>query len=730
MPSMKNKNGYESQGLMRRFLKKTSSFRSLGGDSSVNDSGSFIGSSGSFIGRVRSNEGRKWRPRKNQFQLLDGDDDDNSLPGDFQENDSSAWNVQPVVSQSESELGDYRREIMFEKKATALKKTPIMTNKKRELSPLKPPGKDSSSKNPLQKMRRTANKYQQLSFSPSEDTFSAPTTDPFGFETIEKSNSATSDPTDFFSKEQTSKLTMGNLEKMNSVPNMSSPAVKGAEEKTAKERKFYQFTVDEDKTSTVVESSIKLPADYPGGEYSIDELSCDETSQGTRIQRKEKREPNEISVTSSHSRTHANEVKEFDAFFTEMDQGKNEENKFDDFFPPSDKDEFFPSFGGKKELQRVAPPTPGTDISSSFGGDKYFDVRNNSSNTVGQSSNKSLAYSISPVHQKKTPVVRQPLSSKNSRRSSSRRSSLRKSNEWFAPKNNKSQFDFDDFPPPPSASMKKRYSSVGSSKMQAPPADPFDSTSNDKFSAKENVASKANKYDAMNKAFSTLSKHRPSLQKEERIVVRNAFDENDLDEATDAFDEVGNWEKPAPTTIGKGVRVQDRTFALNRARIARQSYESQSRPSKNKYIDDDYDVDVRSVASGFEVAPRRSMSKPLGLPSNAIMASMLFQTKQYGIDQNDVAAKINAIEKENSRQRKVRHSQGGIPDAVNTDDDYMTTVSSFSDTTSAYMQEAWKKSSSDFMNNYTSARALDMDYRRAPVRTRPESRPQRILYEA
>lgn len=761
-----------SPGLMRRFLKKGASFRSLGGGESSNDSSS-------SFGRFGNSEKKKWRPRKNQFELLDGDDDE-SLSAAFNEEDSFSWNIQPVVSASESDLGECRRGIMFEQKATPLKKSPVKSIK-RGLSPLKPPcndtsairGPSSSTMKPPQKIQRNDIEWSASlqqddlriiqsngTSTTADETMFNSSTDSFGFQIPEKNtisshieqssksqkvfplsshNSVVSDPTDFFSKEQASKLTSGNLAKMDSAPNTTTSAATGME-KLVKERKFYQFAVDEDKTSTVIESTIQLPADYPCGDYSIDdatEISCGETSQGTRIQprsvasqRKLKQtESNDLLPSSSHSRKHANEVKEFDAFFpNDAAIEKGAEKKFDEFFPTKsmDNDGFFPEYGGAKESQNATPPTPGTDLSS-FGGD-YFDPRHNSSNTVGQASSKSLAYSVSPVNQHmRSPSfvrqnIRQPLSSKNSRLSSGR-----KSNEWFAPKTGReheAQFEFDSFPAPPSASKKKRHSSIGSSNFQAPPADPFESPSR-KYGAKENFSESGNRQRPVSGGWG-MNQNKQHRQSFERPLQKNAYDDIDSDEDDDIFDEVGNWERPKPTSIGNGVQVQNRTFAINRARISRYSNESYNRPSRNRYIDDDYDDDARSVASGFEIA-----KKPMGLPSNAIMASMLFQTQQYDIDQNDVAAKIDAIERENSRHRKVRTSQGGIPDAVNTDDDYMTTVSSFSDATSAYLQEAWRKPSTDLMNHFTSARALDMEYRRLPVRTqRVEPKPQRVLYEA
>ena len=743
MPSLKRQTSYESSpGPLRRFLKKGARFRSLGGGESLNDDSSF-----SSFGRFANSEKKKWRPPKNQFELLEGDEDDESCLSSAFAQDEYSWNIAHVVSSSESDPGELKRGISFEQKDTALKNTPVKLRcGKRGLSPLKPPSNDTaaiapsnSAKKPPQKMQKNEIEWSgsmmqqdELKFSRSnttattgDETLLTLSTDSFGFTLPGKSqqtfplsshNSVVSDRSDFFSRKQTSKLTRDSLAKMDSTPVTTASTATGME-KLVKERKFYQFAIDEDKTSTVVESTIQLPADYPGGDYSIDDattFSCGETSQGTRIQQRsvasqrklKQTQSNDILASSSHSRKHAEEVKEFDAFFpSDMAIEKGANKQFDEFFPE--------------------PPTPGTDLSSFGFGEDYFDPRHTSANTVGQASSKSLAYSVSPVHQTKSFVgqnIRRPLSSKNSRASIGK-----KSNDWYAPKTireREPQFKFDDFPAPPSTFKSKRnsYSSIASSNFQAPPADPFKSSPR-KFGSKENFALKGDRHQALNGGYGANKQNQRSHG---RPLQKNVYDGSDSDEDDDTFDEVGNWEKPRPTSIGNGVTIQDRTFAINRHRISRHSNESYNRSSRNRYVDDDYDDDARSVASGFEVS-----KKPMGLPSNAIMASMLFQTQQYDIDQNDVAAKINAIERENSRHKKVRTSQGGIPDAVNTDDDYMTTVSSFSDATSAYLQESWRKPSNDLMNHFTSARALDMGYGRLPQRQRVvEQRPQRVLYEA
>ena len=804
MPSVMKKNDYESKGFVRRLMEKGASFKSLGGES-LNDS--FNSSS---FGRFRKSDGIKWRPRKNQFELLDCNDDD-SLSAAFQHDSPSSWNIQNTISSAESETGEYRRDIMFEEKVTALKKTSIKkknTERKRELSPIKPPCKDTTTiraptsftKNTPQKKQRQYNdrnnneeEGRTISSSGFADTVGNDlfSTDPFGFainhnvkkhptvshhiENTSSSsrkqphssyNSVASDPTDFFSKERATKLTTGNLAKMestfNSIP--KNPASDGIET-LVKERKFYQFAIDEDKESTVVESIIKLPADYPGGDYSIDDstaISCDETSQGTRIQshsvasqqrhqsiNHEFESVQDILPNSSHSRKHAEEVKEFDSFFpTDVDNTKGRGEIKDPFFPSSgEKDGFFPDFT-EKETHHIVPASE-SDISS-FGGDRYFDSRRSQ-----QASSKSLAYSISPVHNNFVPPQngRQPLSLKKSQSDSGRKNmpfqastvhtkTNKNNSEWFVTQNfreSEDHFQFTENLVRPSSTVKKRHSSISSSNFQPPPADPFDSIPS-KVSAKENFHAGVNRNKVDDDNAWGIGRNKPaqqSLGRGEFPMIKNLCDDDfDSGEDDDSFDDIDHWERPvgAPkTSIGRAVIAsQNRTNAINRTRFPRRSHDSYNRPSRNQYLDD-YDDDARST-SGFSVGKvsrpsAGSRMKPLALPSNAIMASMLFQT-QHDIDQNDVQEKINAFEQENSRQRKIRNSQGGIPDAVNMDDDYMTTISSFSEGTSAYLQENWRKPSRDLLNHFTSARALDMEYRRLPVRRPIQTDRQQGLYEA
>uniref|UniRef100_A0A7S4EI72 Uncharacterized protein n=1 Tax=Pseudo-nitzschia australis TaxID=44445 RepID=A0A7S4EI72_9STRA len=852
MPSLiKAKSSKESKGFVRRMLKKGTSFKSLNngnGESLIN------GSSGSHsFGKLTGNEGSKWRPRHNPFERLDGDEDDDSLSAAFQleKSYSSSWGIDNISTypSTESESGDYRRDIMFEKKATALiQRTPSKNKdnsdgRKREFSPIKPPGKDTSTirgsnfaKNtPLKKQKEelewaNSDDSNNIHFSDNtaniagEDPFFSTTggssaTDSFGFQinsndgrsneniTIkspfisrygEKSlnchqtpslstknprssyNTVVSDPTDFFSKEQTTKLTMSNLAKMDSSINNTNDITANKDstmdgmERMVKERKFYQFTIDEDKASTVVESTFQLPADYRYGDksYSMDddetEFSCSQTSQGTRIQQRSKTKENTTNTsgtiddflsTPSPTKKKNVKVKEFDVLFQNNNNHENHKGKeFDAFSPHSTKkDDLFPNFAGNHQQEDRHKLATESDISSSWG-DAYFERSYKSSNEFGgasqtehdrhkelhmqqastrslsshQVSVKSLVYSPSPVHNKSAGIPqngRQPLTLKNTQFSGGNNhafTSAKKAgqgSDWFRSESTRerdTKFQFDDFAT--QSPSKARNCSIGSSNIQLPPSDHFDSLPME-ASAKENLAIKSNRHEG-------FDGDRRAHQKIQFPLRKN--DENDEDDDDDdSFDDIGSWENPP--SFGNGIsRSQRRNSNNNRPHISRND-NTYSRPSRNQYINDNYVDDDNRSADGFSVgkkvsrpsrSPAGSYAKPLALPSNAIVASMLFRT-HYDIDQNDVEEKINKLEEEESKQKEIRHLYGDIPDAVHADADYMTTVSSFSDATSAYLHDSWRKPCRDLVSHFSNARALDMDYRPS-VRRLPTRQASRV----
>jgi hypothetical protein len=137
------------------------------------------------------------------------------------------------------------------------------------------------------------------------------------------------------------------------------------------------------------------------------------------------------------------------------------------------------------------------------------------------------------------------------------------------------------------------------------------------------------------------------------------------------------------------------------------------------------EIDNKSIASYGNVSATESYTKPLGLPSNAIMASMLFRT-HYNIDQQDVDEKIKAKEEENTKDKKTR--RGDIPDSVHADYDYMTNVSSFSEDAPAALHEAWKKPSRDLLDYFTKSRSMQVDTRERLEKQRAKAKA--ALFEA
>jgi hypothetical protein len=103
-----------------------------------------------------------------------------------------------------------------------------------------------------------------------------------------------------------------------------------------------------------------------------------------------------------------------------------------------------------------------------------------------------------------------------------------------------------------------------------------------------------------------------------------------------------------------------------------------------------------------------SVGKPMGLPSNAIMGSMLFQ-RHHNVDTRAVDSKLKAKREENS---KVEANRGDVPRAIQAQDDMYSCISSFSDDTGI---EPWKKPTRDLLQHFANSRSTGFDtgrYRR------------------
>lgn len=216
---------------------------------------------GSTSSNKNSGDGR-WRPRKSEFNRLDGEDiDDDSFPN---------------ICLTESESGDYKREIFYEHK----KKIVNHQSKKRSLSSvnLKPSARDKKTKN-----SNSAKKKKQRT-TLLESPIDGCTNVPFNFnhvtdDSIDNGSSKNtgsprhngsfglpspfstvqSDPSSLFAlrppEPKTHRLTQSNLATMAAMAADSALARSfsddGIENRNPRS-KFYQFTIDEDRESTVI----------------------------------------------------------------------------------------------------------------------------------------------------------------------------------------------------------------------------------------------------------------------------------------------------------------------------------------------------------------------------------------------------------------------------------------------------------------------------------------------
>lgn len=631
--------------------------------------------------------------KKKLFDKLEVDDDDSFSA--LRSNYTIYANIQQTFS-TESEMGAYKRESLYEQKETVLKnqreKVFSSNDRKRELSPIKPPVKDTAEIQPLTSLIKKNRKNQNSDIDLVYDSF--------GFRETKDSNrsiealsktanhreedsvvskqtyplssyiTVNSDPTIFLLKEQSTKLTMKNLAEKDAMTD--SLLVESNSEKynneeignTYKESKFYQFSVDEDKASTVVESSLQLPIRYKTDEDGDQtEYSYDQTSQGTRIQ--------QYSGAPS-SGSNQNDILEL----------SNEEN-FNPFFSTKDTIDGFPGFG--------------TEKSQSFVNDFDIESRISDRNTSFPCmNNKSVGHTT-----------------KNCQREKKNTTIIRTNNcddEFYF--TNESFF----------------HPSSTSSNTHLPPVSHFGtfaSPRNNKHGITSTVVQ-----DKINTKKNYVVKTNQTYKNEILGGTWNKMEKNKLrgyNNGNNDGDEINIKDNPALFAgIGRGIKNQNNPNKISRILVDPNDNEninphgtfkkndhSLLHPYKsiqqNHYGCSELDDNDKNISKTREPSClSESYKKPLALPSNAIMASMLFRT-HYDIDKNDVDEKLRVHEEE---QIETRYSRGDIPDAVTADHDYITTISSFSEGTCA-LQDTWRKPSRDLLNNLSSARVLDMNYHSA-----------------
>ncbi|KAL3915130.1 MAG: hypothetical protein SGILL_005792 [Bacillariaceae sp.] len=710
----KKKTNYESKGFVRRIGTMFSS-RGAADESSLGPIANDISES-------------KWRPRKKKFERLDGDSDDDDLDSHTDDHYKN-WTIKAAYS-TESDAGEYKREILYERKRATLKHhIKSDKNRKRDLSSfsIKPPSKDTvairqneigtgSAKKKKTKTTKQHPTPEKISSYKERNSFEA-SFDSFAFQQTQGSVTSSyhddesvsrhttssknsfptvgSDPTDFFSKEM--KLTSNNLAKMAAISVSTKESLDGGSQRRYPSRgKFYQFTIDEDRESTVVESNIGMPLGFGVEEdtpksYSDDEedesMNDDDSgytggaSQKTKIQERRVVQQKPFFFGSEHERTAPSED-----FLASSGADQEQSEEFDAFFPDD------------------------AQATDAFNDDPFLEPPQASvPRPPRQASTHSLSYSPSPVNRKKF------LQYSNSSGRLSRDERL---------------------PLSPLGNVKPRATqNGGGARFLLPP--------------KPQANSGTKKPDPEWNGFRKLQEQ--GTNKPDPVAEFDAFGlsasrqqpkkrEPSFQELSPEFSEEGST-KENPVNPRAQWSKQDSMMAFSSdSEDEGDDVDSFNSADLLEHAKGPHGAGIQNFSSGCSVASfgskrievdgNKSVAsqgkamKPLGLPSNAIMASMLFRT-HYNIDQQDVEKKIKAKEAENSKNKKSR--QGDIPDSVSADCDYMTNVSSFSEETTL-LQEAWRKPSRDLLDYFSKARSMPGDTRERLERQR--SKAKAALFEA
>jgi hypothetical protein len=749
----KKKTNYHSKGFVRRIAG--SIFSSLGGED--------LSSSAPANGMITAaGNDTKWRPRKKQFERLYGDNDDDELDSRT-EDEYQNWTIRKVFS-TESDAGEYKRDILYEQKRAAMKYHVKSSNKKRDLTSfsIKPPTKDTMAIRPtvtsgaFKKKLKTDMSDSTGAYAGGQKSFckqADASVDAFGFHTHNNfasfhqddesvsrhtmssrqtastkhsfpnpsHHTTSSDPSDFFSKE-TVKLTKNNLARMTAMSKSTNDRLDNNDDgRYPGEGKFYQFAIDEDRASTIVESNVGIPLDFGIKEEDEGEESMRSNDDDYS---EDEEENTEYSVGFSSQKTKvqertvppSNDTKNNDFFFRDSERSHRQAGADSDAF-----DVFVPTKGDRKEDTFAFPEI--ANIECNLSDDPFREPPHDSAlPPFRQASTHSLSYSPSPTNRKKAlptnasdRVIRDnrlPLSPLNNMMPSSSTRTLDLPPVSPPPKQSRKKpdpvaewapfHDQQNLPKPDPDAEFDKFELTEKSKSTWKNTRKRDLSLSSTFSAfatqfperssmKENQDATANQQGqrCMTKQMTWWDSSRSNGVKRNTGKGFNSDSEKESEgEDDDSFGSDGLWER-------SGGRVGLNKFSSG----ASIGGHVTSYGSKRVEVDDNKSVTSYGSTAGG------SFTKPLGLPSNAIMASMLFRT-HYGVDQQDVEKKIKAKEEENTKYKKARRDD--IPDAVHADYDYMTNISSFSDET-CHFQETWRKPSRDLLDYFSKDRKMQVD---------------------
>lgn len=598
-----------------------------------------------FSSRSSSTSQSQWRPRKTKFERLDLDDafDPEAITNAF------SFSV-------ESETGDYKRDLMAKKKKKATQKV-----KKRDFAgiAIQPSARDKHTGSAKKKKQRTDALGFPISSGLSVD-YSIDSRQTASSKQTTSHHSVMSDPTNFFSKKPAT-LTKGNLEMLASGSAGISQSFSGdGIENNNPRSKFYQFTIDEDKESTVI-----LPVGYPAEEEFDDDINSAQD----------------------------NSFKE------------EESLNVDAFGLPKE-------FGNRSSGRRV-----NTEVSS-----------------ARQMSVASLCYSPSPKEKRakasadssdgmwQPPVFHTPPPKKNEGnfiRAQTQPRPIRDGRLPLSPLNGmRTPSSTSKIP---SLRKNDEFSGMGSWSdfvNGSPSSDHFgrsdknDDIFQDNFHTHKSQSNERAPWGASRAS----NKHSPAqlygFSKENKPL--ESFDSAD---SSDAFRPRIDDEQPIGIQSFVGASRGSSGRSTGSGTNGKLLY-THGRPviAASRSFDDDYSIS-NSVSKTSSVG---SVAKPMGLPSNAIVASMLFQ-RHHNVDTRAVEKKLKVKREENSKIEAIR---GDVPRAIQAQDDMYSCISSFSDDTGI---EPWKKPTRDLLHHFANSRRTEFDTGRYRREQRAQTTP---LFEA
>ncbi len=762
----------------------------------------------------------KWRPRKNQFERLDGDDADD---------ETESFSIINRAFSVESETCEYRRDLLFDQKKMAFESH----KKKRDLRSItiKPSVRDKNNTRTLS--TRTKRAKGKLA-----DAFD----DPFGFEPFRSNHhkksdesvddcasrqtssthntefqTVKSDPSDFFSKPP-NKLTKRNLDLISSMSEANATtSSNGGIENINRRGRFHQFTIEEDKESTVID-----PVVYPGDETIIDsddeqpleedsQYSIGYTSKGTLIQKGGPRvrkqnvideferrffasfeRSKDIDYVGERERSHL----KFEHSFLSENTGRDRKGDLFDAIRVAGASE--PN-GVTKKLNRPDPSqhfqsTQSLAYSESSGEDLndtafteqppqfgFIDMKNMSKKEAHKNQRTPLsplnyAHQFKSRSNKNLPEKRQPLS--HVVMDSDPRPDPDASWTTFPRSFEKKPDPKGDDAKTLAASTSLNNAFYDGSCLEKSEDDALN-TSNTIVPMTKMSESESRTANGVNE--NNYKKTKKDLEHEELALGQNGCEEDNLsgrrivsipeDRTIDEEDDIDDdnleyeygYRKSREWAAEKPIGIQSfpqenesnlysaswsqgsshrKPKSLHSSSMHDRSRSSHSRSqydnslNSNKRRKSEYgnlgDQDAKSLSSlsvrnkalefqGFSVedfagndqqsmekfsTSSASFTKPLGVPNNAIMASMLFR-RHHNIDSHMVEEKLKAQEQEHESDR----NRGDIPQSINAID-RVSCVSSFSEDTAAQIA-AWRKPTRDLLDHFSRSRKTEYDFKKS-----------------